>query len=190
MPARNKKAEDASKVWEKRKKGFKKNAPSNRPRKFKTWSDESMLRAIVCVRKGTMSTNAAARTYDVPPSTLKDRISGRMKHGTKPGPIPYLDEEEVKQLVDFLIKSASMELGKTKREVVSIVERTLKKKGKLPESFNGEGWWIRFTQRHPNLSLRIADSLPRVRDNAVTKDNMDRYYGLLYKVLVENGLLD
>ena len=83
-----------------------------------------------------------------------------------------------------------MGLGKTKREVMSIVEWTLKKKGKLPESFNGEGWWIRFTQCHPNLSLCTADSLSRVRANAVTKDNMDRYYSLLYKVLVENGLPD
>lgn len=121
MPARNRKAEAATRVWEKRKG---KRLNSNRPRKLKTWSNESMLLAINAIRDGTMSINMTARTFDVPPSTLKDRISGRVKHGTKPGPIPYLDEAEEKELVDFLIKSAAMGYGKTKREIFSILERT------------------------------------------------------------------
>ena len=82
-----------------------------------------------------MSFNMASRTYNVPPSTLKDSISGRVKHGTKPGPIPYLTEVEEKELHDFLVKAAAMGCGKTKKEVFSILERTLKKcykKGKKP----------------------------------------------------------
>lgn len=187
MPARNKKAEAATKVWEKRKG---KRLNSNRPRKLKKWSNESMLLAINAVRDGTMSSNMAARTFDVPPSTLKDRISGRVKHGTKSGPIPYLDEAEEKELVDFLIKSAAMGYGKTKREVFSILERTLKKKGKFHDHFNGEGWWIRFMIRHPKLSLRCTDSLSRVRVKAVTKENMDNYFLLLKQTLTDNNLLD
>ena len=46
-----------------------------------------------------MGINMAARTFSVPPSTLKDRISGRVKYGTKSGPVPYLDESEEKKLV-------------------------------------------------------------------------------------------
>ena len=59
-----------------------------------------MLLAIKAVRDG-MGTNMAARSFSVPPSTLKDRISGRVKHGTNSGPVPYLDESEEKELVDF-----------------------------------------------------------------------------------------
>ncbi len=57
---------------------------------------EGMVRWVPmqAVRDGTMSANMAARSFSVPPSTLKDRISGRVKHGTKSGPIPYLDEAE------------------------------------------------------------------------------------------------
>ena len=62
MPARRKKAEAATKAWEKRKG---KNSPSNRPRKMKTWSDESMLLAIKSVRDGTMGANKAAKTFSV-----------------------------------------------------------------------------------------------------------------------------
>ncbi|ORU94637.1 MAG: hypothetical protein A6F71_09420 [Cycloclasticus sp. symbiont of Poecilosclerida sp. M] len=122
----------------------------------------------------------------VPPSTLKDRISGRVKHGTKSGPIPYLDEPEEEELVDFLKKSATLGCGKTKREVFII----LKKKGRFNNHFNGEGWWLRFMQRHQTLSLRSSDALSRVRANAVTKENMDNYFSLLRDTLTKNDLLD
>ena len=71
MPARKKKAEAAAKSWEKRKT---KSSPINRPKKLKGWSDESMIQAMQAVKDGTMSANMAARTYSVPPSTLKDRV--------------------------------------------------------------------------------------------------------------------
>ena len=161
MPARTKKSEAASKRWaEKKGPALSSNQwilSSKRPRKLKSWSNESLLLAIKAVRDG-MRSNMAARSFSVPPSTLKNQISGRVKHGTNSGPVPHLDESEEKELVDFLVKSAAMGYGKTKQEVFSILERILINK-KLTDDFKGEGWWIRFLQRHPNLSLHCTDSL-------------------------------
>ena len=56
-------------------------------------------------------------------STLKERFSGRVSHGTKPGPVKY---EEL-LLVDFLIKCA-MGYGKTRRDVCGVVESYLGRK--------------------------------------------------------------
>ena len=53
-----------------------------------------MLLAVKAVRDGTLGTNMAARTFSITSSTLKDRISGRVKHGMKSGPVPYFDESE------------------------------------------------------------------------------------------------
>ena len=61
-----------------------------------------------------------------------------MKHKTKPGPIPYLTVEE-KKLHDFLVQVVATGCGKTKREVFVILERALKKIGRLHDHFNGEG---------------------------------------------------
>lgn len=36
----------------------------------------------------------AAGDHGVPISTLRDRVIGKVKHGTKPGPKPYLDSKE------------------------------------------------------------------------------------------------
>ena len=74
---------------------------------------------------------------------------------------------------DFLLKCSELGCGKTKREVIDIVRRTLQKKGNNLDHFNGEGWWLRFMQRHPELSLRCSDPLSRMRANAVTEENMD-----------------
>ena len=70
------------------------------PEKTEKLTNESMILAIKAVRDG-MGTNMAASSFSVPPSILKDRISGRVKHGTNSGPVPYLDESEEKKLVDF-----------------------------------------------------------------------------------------
>ena len=100
--------------------------------------------------------------YSVPPTTLKDRISGRVKHGSRPGPPPYLTPTEENELVDFLVQCSKIGYGKTRREIFSIVVHTLKKKGRSIEKFNGESWWQRFMDRHPTLSLRACDPLSRV----------------------------
>ena len=82
-----------------------------------------MVQAMEAVRSGRLGTNQAARVHNVPPTTLKDRLSG-------------------------------ME-----------VKRTLHKKGRSFDSFNGEGWWIRYVEHHPTLSLHTSDPLSRVRAN-------------------------
>ena len=43
-----------------------------------------------------LSANAAAKKPYIQPSTLKDRLSRRVIHGSKPGPRPYLSAAEEK----------------------------------------------------------------------------------------------
>ena len=83
-------------------------------------------------------------------TTLKDRLSGRVEHGSKSGPAPYLNKHE-EELVEFLICMAKIGYGKTKQEVICIVKRTIEKVGLNVKSFNGEGWWTRFKQCNPCL---------------------------------------
>ena len=54
--------------------------------KRKLWTNEQMEAAMLSAGKGTMSANKAADLHGVPRSTLKDRLSGRVVHGTNPGP--------------------------------------------------------------------------------------------------------
>ena len=50
------------------------------------WTNEQMENAMRAVVNGEMGMNRAALQYGVPPTTLKDRMSGRVMHGSKIGP--------------------------------------------------------------------------------------------------------
>lgn len=60
-----------------------------------------MTAAIEAVEYGNSGINRAAMTHGVPKTTLKDRLSGRVEHGSKPGPDPYLNDEEEAELSTF-----------------------------------------------------------------------------------------
>ena len=59
-------------------------------------------------------------TYDVPQITLHDRVHGRVTHGTKPGPKPYLTKEEEIELSKFLVQTSDYGYGRTRKEVKQI----------------------------------------------------------------------
>ena len=68
---------------------------SNRPIKLRSWSNDSMVQAVDAVKSGLLSVNRAALEYGVP--TLKDRIAGRVSHGTNIGSKPYLSKKRLWQ---------------------------------------------------------------------------------------------
>ena len=60
------------------------------PAKHKQWTDLQMLESMEAVSSGNVSINKASEMYGV---TLKDRLSGRVVHGTKPDHILHRSEE-------------------------------------------------------------------------------------------------
>ena len=67
---------------------------------------------MLSVVKGQMSANKAADSHGVPHTTLKGRLSGRVVHGTNPGPKPYLTCEEEMELSVHLLQASSIGFGK------------------------------------------------------------------------------
>ena len=146
MPKRRR-TEAAKKGWKKQNS----KACGRNDKKHKLWNgfgnDCSMVEAMEAVKSGRLGVNRAAKEYNVPRTTLKDRIAGSVKHSSKSGPDPYLTLRLSKE-TEFLINVCKMECGKTKKEVVDIVRRTVKKKkekeGKDLGTFDVEGWWKGF----------------------------------------------
>ena len=119
------------------------------PAKRKQWTDQQIIEADSA---GIMSINKASEMYGVPRTTLKDRLSGRVVHGTKPGPKPYLRHSEERELVDHLTKLSDLGMGKTRREVL-LAENVDVDKGILRKGRISGGWWRRFLERNPGMSL-------------------------------------
>ena len=87
---------------------------NNRPKKPCQWNDDAMTRTLQAVASGTMAINRAALEFNVPCTTLKDRVVGRITHGCNMGPKTYLMRDEEKELADFLINCAKMGFAKNK----------------------------------------------------------------------------
>ena len=69
--------------------------------KRKQWTNEQRIAAMEAVKTSESGINRAAVDHGVQKTTLKNRLSGHVKHGKKPGPECYLNEEEEKELASF-----------------------------------------------------------------------------------------
>ena len=58
---------------------------------YKGWREDNMVRAVDSVLKKGTSIRKAAKEYDIPKSTIADRISGCVLMGAVSGPNRYLD---------------------------------------------------------------------------------------------------
>ena len=73
---------------------------------------------------------------ECPRPRSKIDCSGRVEHGSASGPAAYLNKFK-KELVEFLLEMSKIEYGKTNKEVICIVRRTIEKKDLNVKGFNG-----------------------------------------------------
>ena len=144
---------------------------ANRPSRYKKWNPESMAIAIEAVQKGECTIRQAAEIYQVPKSTLSDRLSGKVIHGTTSGPQHYLSDIEENNLVKFLCKYASIGSARSKKQVIALVNEIMQKKGKVGTV--SSGWWESFRKRHPNLVLEEKRISQQKEVVAVRHENND-----------------
>ena len=160
----------------------------HRPEKYKRWTNVRMDRALDAVRLHGLSVRRAAEEYDVPKSTLHDRVSGRVLIGGQSGPQKYLTDEEEGELELFLTGCASVGYARSRQQVLQLVQEVMSNKG-MPVTVT-HGWWESFRRRHPQLTLRTAAPVSYARAMASDPAVISNYYDLLERTLVENNLLD
>ena len=81
-----------------------------------------MVSALEAVKNG-MPVKRAATAYGVPRTTLRDRVSGNVEHGTKPGPSPYLSNAE--EIANILVDVAKVGYGKSRSKIKRLAEKRL-----------------------------------------------------------------
>lgn len=97
---------------------------------------------------------------------------------------------EEKELAEFLKSCAKMGYRKTRRDVKGTAESVAQDKGVLKGVKISDGWWQRFLECQPKLTLRCGDSTAHVRMDAVNRETMDQYFALLKDVMEEHSLFD
>ena len=153
------------------------------------WSNQAMLDAMKAVQDGLPITTAA-RVHGVPKTSLHNRIKGRVLHGVKPGPKPYLSVEEETELAEFAIETASVGCGQTRKQIMTIAENVAKDKDILRKGRISQGWYEKFMKTQKYLSLCKGDPAANDRMDGVTSQAIKNYFDLLEKILKDNNLLN
>ena len=74
-----------------------------------------MTGAMNALTDGLFGINKPPDEFGVPRTTLKDRHSGKVVHGTKSGPTLYLSGEEEDELAKFLLTSPAKDKKQSHR---------------------------------------------------------------------------
>ena len=160
-------------------------------KKRKQWTNEVMQAAVDAVREDHMSVQRASQLYKIPKTTLYDRISGKVLHGSKPGPKPYFSPTEEREMANFLIDVAKAGYGKTRKEVQQIAGMAAHDKGRIANCQVSRGWFKRFLQRQPQLSYCRGDHpTANVRMDCLNRDAMTLYFDLLIEDLLKEVLTE
>ena len=91
----------------------------------------------------------------------------------------YLDNEEEDELVRWLEGCAQIGYTKSIREVRAIVGAIVAKKNNLDSMVGSHGWWDRFRQRYPHLSLQSDGTLAYRRAVCTNRVAIDKYFDLM-----------
>jgi hypothetical protein len=137
-----------------------------------------------------MSVYKAAREYNVPESTLRDRTRGNICLDAKIGFKTIFTTDEEQQLVDHISFMASIDYGYNKsgiqfmaRDFAVSLEKILKSQEVLSNS-----WFYGFMSRWPNLKLVKPQKLSTCRAKYASKENIDKYFRELSNILTQNNL--
>ena len=122
-----------------------------------------MLAAIEAV-KDDESVRKAAMDFNVPKSTLGDRVSGRTEHGKKSGPEQILALEDEKKLAAYLIDVSKQGYGKSKEIILYMATQIAIKRGKEVKGCLSEMWWRNFLKRNPEISLQATQNFGTCED--------------------------
>ena len=159
---------------------------SRRPAHYRSdWNEQTMKTALESVLHCGMNISMAARTYNIPKSTLYDHKVGNVLPGTKSGHPTVLNKEEEEELVSSLIECAEIGFPRTRLDVIAMVEMVVVKKEDRELT---NGWWQGFCKRHSFLSYKNPTTLSIARAHASSQATLQKYFQLLGETMIKYGL--
>ena len=121
--------------------------------------ENKIIKACKAVMDRRLSIRGASTHYNIPYSTLHDRLkNGNVKSTGRPA---YLTKDEESTLVSYSIFRAIRGCPLSKKEFINAIQSSLNKTGrktKFKDNRPSIKWFDRFKMRH-KLSLRKAEDL-------------------------------
>ena len=153
---------------------------------------DDLILALKAVFEEGYSMRAAAKLYNVPFTTLNDRVNGRVAVDcTGPGPAPLLSKTEETELVEHIMAMSSIGHAYTRTDTVNIAGEYLcsmdRREPSKPLSFK---WLSTFMKRWPELSLVKLPTSVIAKAKDTSPEMIERYYSELQTLFDKYDLKD
>lgn len=160
-------------------------------RPFFQYSEERMETAIAACRNG-MPFSTAAKMYEVPRSTLKNKVKGRTPVARKMGPPSVLSKAEENALVKWITEISNRGFSPHKDDLLITVQKIMRNTNRQNPFINdkpGRKWLDAFFKRNPSLSVRIPETLTTSRAS-VSEQQLRNWFKEVYTYLENENLLE
>ncbi|VEN39721.1 unnamed protein product, partial [Callosobruchus maculatus] len=162
-------------------------------RRLFTYSEASLQESLRSIRSGELSIREASRKYGVPRATIQDRLHGRSIDSLKKtGPEPIMTIEGEKRIAQWIIDIAKCGFPITKEVLIDTVTKIARDSGTLGKFANdrpGIRWYKNFLKRHPEISVREAESINKTRA-LVTEESVRLWFRNLTSFLENINCID
>jgi hypothetical protein len=139
------------------------------------------------VKSQSMSQYRAAKEFNVPRSTLHDKLNEKYSGG-KPGKKPIFTESEEGQLSDFIVECAERGYPLTRARVLCIACEMLQIKSDGKAVQPGAKWFKGFLRRNPGIATRTAQKVSRA-SAVVSENNIRDWHKQIEHYFTENDLM-
>lgn len=118
----------------------------------KAYTEETVRDAVFDIVENGLSVNKASNKYNMPISTLSDRVNGKHNSKQDPETVPsnaLLSSEQERPIVSWILRQEKLGFAlshSTKREVAASIAKV----------DVGKKWVQRFINRHPEVATKVG----------------------------------
>ncbi|XP_076089920.1 uncharacterized protein LOC143061944 [Mytilus galloprovincialis] len=130
--------------------------------KYRNYALEDIKNAVQMVESKAMSIRSASRQYNVPKTTIIDKLNGISSLQARSGPSPVLFDICFHWVIDM----AKIGYGQTRQQLLYTVKTILDHDGRktpFKDNLPGKDWLYAFMKRHPEISTRTPQKLGKER---------------------------
>jgi hypothetical protein len=134
------------------------------------------------------SVREIAREFDVPRSTLRDRLSGRTTRSTTRANSQKLTSYEEESLQKWILSMDSRGAAPRPSTVREMADLLLAARGSTPPLLVGQNWVTNFVKRHPTLSCRFSKRYNYERAKCEDPKIISEWFSLVQKTILTYGI--
>ncbi|KAJ5340358.1 hypothetical protein N7541_009482 [Penicillium brevicompactum] len=149
-----------------------------------------ILLAIKAIQNGQITTTAAAaRSFEVPRSTLQARLHGRTNRSDTRANSHKLTGIEEESMKSWLISMDRRGAALTISMLVDMANLLLKERGETPVQRVGKNWPANYLNRHPELTSRFSRKYDYKRALMEDPRVIREWFDLFQSTIVQHGIL-